>query len=181
MAGIDMNKSKRSKLLIGAAAAVLVALQLLLPATGDIGVITSSQLATTSTNPPPCPIGPGPGYSGSQGYISFSSLNSSNVSVSVSAEILIVDLLNTLVVAPVSNGSLYIAYLLPVGVTMYVSSSLQSSVSGVTSLAGTALAGTGSVEVSAGFAVVSQEHLYISFVMDGNTAATGFIQTDFAP
>ncbi len=176
-----MGRKKHSTVIVLLAVLPLLVFSVAAPVNGEFVVVTNNQLQTTSSAPPPAPFGAGPGFVASAGIISFSSLNTSNVSLAVSQELSVVDLLNTLVIAPAVNGTVYLAYSLPLGVTAYVSTSPQGTLLGTTTiLSGTALAGNGGLETSGAFPVTAGQPLYISFVLDANLASTGFIQADFA-
>ncbi len=160
-----------------------LAVTIILPnsANGEIQVNSLAKVSVNSSLTAPAVQIQGSGYASSVGYISFSGIGTTNLALSLSSTLLTVDLLNIIEIMPSQSGTIFFEYNLPVGVTMYLNSVVISALIVTLTLSGTAMPGTGSLSTYGGVHVTSGTPLYLSFVMNGNAAATGYVNLDFSP
>ncbi len=173
-----MEKCRETTLIVIASIASLIIFAGI--GNAEVVVNTQSQINASSSGQSPALMVQGPDYSTASGYISFTGIGTSALNLTMSAESL-VDLTNIIEITPTVNGTVYLEYNLPVGVNMYLNSVVITILVVTLTLSGTEYAGTGSSTVSSGISVVSGQSLYLSFVMDGNLASSGYIDIGFSP
>ncbi len=147
----------------------------------EVNVTTTSEVNTTSSGTTPIATLHGPDFLSASGYISFSGFETDNLSMNISSELSVVDLTNTIELQPNVNGTMFFIYSLPNGVTMYLNSVVISILVIQLTLSGTPFSGSGSVNIYSGINVTAGQSLYLSYVLNGNSAYNGFVQIDFSP